>query len=96
MTEIRMNHGKMADIVDILLKGVRDMDSALDELEKYVLNLQDDFTGEAASAYNRTQAKWNQAIRDLGMALDQNSKFVNEANAAMGDADRRGAAGLGG
>ena len=94
--EIVVNHGKMASITDVLLKGVADMDRELDELEKHILGLQENFTGQSADAYNRAQAKWNQSIRELGMALDRGSKFVDEANADMHRADQRGAAGFGG
>ena len=94
--EIIVNHGKMGSITDILMKGVADMDRELDELERHILGLQENFTGEAANAYNQAQAKWNQSIRELAMALDRGSKFVNEANSNMHDADRRGAAGFGG
>lgn len=94
--EIVVNHGKMEAITDILLKGTADLDTALDDLEKYILGLQENFTGQAATAYNQAQAKWNQSIRELGFTLDRSSKFVNEANADMHRADQRGAAGLGG
>lgn len=94
--EIVVNHGAMGSIVDVLLKGVKEMDGALDELERYILNLQENFTGEAANAYNQAQAKWNGTIRELGGALDRSSRFVNESQARMRDADMRGAGGFGG
>lgn len=94
--EIVVNHGAMGSIVDVLLKGVREMDNELDALEKHILGLQENFTGEAANAYNQAQAKWNQTIRELGGALDRSSKFVNESQAQMHDADKRGAGGFGG
>ena len=94
--EIVVNHGQMGNIADILLKGVAEMDRELDGLESQILKLQQDFTGEAANAYNQAQARWNASIRELAFSLDKSSKFVNESQALMGDADRRGAAGLGG
>ena len=94
--EIVVNHGKMGSITDILLKGVSEMDRELDELERHILGLQENFTGEAANAYNQAQAKWNQSIRELAFSLDRSSKFVNESQSLMGDADRRGAGGFGG
>lgn len=94
--EIVVNHGKMGSITDVLLKGVADMDRELDELERHILGLQENFTGEAANAYNQAQAKWNGTIRELGGALDRSSKFVNESQARMHDADMRGAGGFGG
>jgi WXG100 family type VII secretion target len=94
--EILVNHGKMGSIADVLMKGVSEMDRELDELERHILGLQENFTGQAADAYNRAQAKWNQSIKELALALDRGSKFVNEAQSRMHEADMRGAGGFGG
>lgn len=67
----------------------------LDDLERDLAPLSQQWTGEARASYASAKAAWDSAIEEMVVLLNDVSVSVAEANDAFRAADRRGAARFG-
>jgi len=88
---INVQHGKLdAGSADVMT-AARDIESRLNQLEDELKPLASDWTGAAKAAYDDAKAKWDQAISDMIVILQQASQNIATSNEEYKAADARGA-----
>lgn len=88
---IKVNHGALSQGAQDLLGAAKGIQSRLDQLEGDLRPLATDWTGSAKEAYAQAKARWDQAIADMILLLQDTSASVDNSNAEYMAADRRGA-----
>lgn len=88
---IRVDHGALGQGAQDLLGAARAIQGRLDQLEGDLRPLAGDWSGQARAAYDVAKARWDQAIADMVLLLQDTSSGVDLANADYQAADRRGA-----
>jgi WXG100 family type VII secretion target len=88
---IRVDHGALGHGAQDLLGAARGIQARLDQLEGDLRPLATDWTGAAREAYARAKTRWDQAIADMVLLLQDAGTGVESSNAEYLAADRRGA-----
>ncbi len=91
MREIRVNHGGLDGIVEILRGGISGIDARLDALEAELAPLRSDWSGHAQRAYGEAKQTWDTAVQEVLVLLEQTRGAVAQSNAQYAAADLRGA-----
>ena len=92
MDGIRVNHGELDGAVDNLNVAVGRIDERLNQLENELAPLKSDWSGNAQLTYTQAKAKWDNAIGEMKLLLQDTSNAVRDSNQSYKDADKRGAA----
>jgi len=87
---INVQHGKLDAGAADVMTAAKDIDSRLNQLEDDLKPLAQDWTGAAKLAYDQAKAKWDQAIADMIVILQQASQNVSTSNEEYKAADKRG------
>ena len=66
-------------------------DNRMNQLESELNPLKADWNGNAKMAYDQAKAKWDQAMSEMTLLLQQASQGVDSSNAEYKAADARGA-----
>lgn len=88
---IRVDHGALGQGAQDLLASAREIQARLDQLEGELRPLATGWTGRARESYDVAKARWDRAIADMVLLLQDTSIGVDAANADYQAADRRGA-----
>ena len=88
---IKVNHGALSQGAQDLLGAAKGIQSRLDQLEGDLKPLATDWTGSAREAYVQAKARWDQAIADMILLLQDTGASVDSSNAEYIAADKRGA-----
>lgn len=88
---INVQHGKLDQGAADAIQAAKDIEARLDALENELNPLKNDWIGSAKLAYDDAKAKWDQAIADMILLLQQAGQGVSDSNAEYQAADKRGA-----
>ena len=88
---IKVQHGHLDAGAADVMKAARDIEARLDQLESDLNPLRNDWNGNAKLAYADAKAKWDQAMSEMTLLLQQASQGVDASNAEYKAADARGA-----
>ena len=91
MDGIRVNHAGLDQASADLANGVKEIDNRLNHLEQELAPLRNDWTGQAQVSYQQAKAKWDQAMQEMTLLLQQASQGVDSSNSEYKAADARGA-----
>ncbi len=91
MDGIRVNHAGLDQAAADLGRMVKDIDNRLNTLESELAPLRADWSGNAQMSYTQAKAKWDNAIEEMKLLLDDTSRTVYQSNADYQAADTRGA-----
>lgn len=86
-----VNHGGLNEITDHLYKMVKDIDDRMNRLEGDLAPLQSDWSGNAQLAYHDAKTKWDTAINEMMVLLNDVGRTVGDSNVEYQQADKRGA-----
>ena len=89
---LRVNHAGLETAAADLLQAVKDIDDRMTRLENELAPLKSDWTGNAQTAYHVAKGKWDTAIEEMRLLLEDTGRTVNTSNDEYRAADRRGAA----
>ncbi len=88
---IQVQHGKLEQGGADVMQAAKDIEARLDQLESDLNPLRGDWNGNAKLAYADAKAKWDQAMTEMTLLLQQASQGVDSSNAEYKAADQRGA-----
>lgn len=88
---INVQHGRLDAGAQDVMTAAKDIQSRLDQLEGDLKPLATDWTGSAREAYVQAKARWDQAIADMILLLQDTGASVDSSNAEYMAADKRGA-----
>lgn len=88
---IKVNHGALSQGAQDLLGAAKGIQARLDQLEGDLKPLATNWTGSARQSYDTAKARWDQAIAEMILLLQDTSTGVDSSNAEYMAADRRGA-----
>jgi WXG100 family type VII secretion target len=91
MDGLRVNHAGLDKAAEDLYNGVKKIDDRMNRLESELAPLKSDWSGQAQASYVTAKAKWDWALQEMRVLLDQTSKTVYQSNAEYRAADMRGA-----
>ena len=77
---IKVQHGSLEAGAADVMKAAKDIEARLDQLENELNPLKSDWNGNAKMAYDQAKAKWDQAIADMIVLLQQASANVSTSN----------------
>jgi WXG100 family type VII secretion target len=86
-----VNHGGLNEVTDQLYRAVKDIDDRMNNLERDLMPLQGEWSGNAQAAYNQAKTKWDTAIAEMMQLLSDTGTTVGESNVDYHRADMRGA-----
>ena len=86
-----VNHGGLNEMTDQLYKMVKDIDDRMNNLERDLMPLQGEWSGNAQSAYIQAKTKWDTAIAEMMQLLNDTGTTVGQSNQDYHSADMRGA-----
>src|SRR5215218_6660565 len=86
-----VNHGGLNEVTDQLYRAVKDIDDRMNTLERDLMPLQSEWSGNAQAAYNQAKTKWDTAIAEMMQLLSDTGTTVGESNVDYHRADMRGA-----
>lgn len=89
---LRVNHAGLETAALDLLQAVKDIDDRMNRLEQELAPLKSDWTGHAQTAYHVAKGKWDTAIEEMRILLEDTGRTVNTSNEEYRNADKRGAA----
>ena len=89
---IRVNHAALDQAAADMFQTVKDIDDRMNRLESELAPLKSDWHGNAQQAYTTAKAKWDWAIQEMRVLLDESHQTVYQSNAEYMAADKRGAA----
>ncbi len=96
MSEIRINRAALEQAAADIRSTMNQIQSRLENLEKELAPLRSDWDGSQKDAYHQSKAKWDNAISEMRLLLDDTQRAVQESSTEFGRADARGAAKFGG
>lgn len=96
MSEIRINHASLQQAAADIRATMNQIETRLDNLEKELAPLRSDWNGGQKDAYHQAKAKWDNAINEMKLLLNDTQRAVEESSMEFGRADARGAAKFGG
>ena len=88
---IRVNHSGLDQAAQDLYNKVKEIDTRLDRLESELNELRNSWAGNARSAYDVAKQKWDTALQEMIVLLDQTGRTVEQSNVDYAAADARGA-----
>lgn len=88
---IRVNHAGLDQAAQDLYNKVKEIDTRLDRLETELNDLRNSWAGNARQAYDVAKQKWDTAIQEMIVLLDQTGRTVEQSNVDYAAADARGA-----
>ena len=88
---IKVQHSALEEGAVNVMKAKNDIVARLDQLEGDLSPLRSDWTGNAKMAYDQAKAKWDQAMQEMTLLLQQASKGVDDSRHEYKAADARGA-----
>lgn len=88
---ITVNHGALSQGSQDLLGAARGIQARLEQLEGELKPLASDWTGSARQSYDVAKARWDGAIAEMVLLLQDTSTGLESSNAAYLAADQRGA-----
>ena len=86
-----VNHGGLNEVTDQLYRAVKDIDDRMNTLERDLMPLQSEWSGNAQAAYHQAKTKWDTAIAEMMQLLSDTGTTVGESNVDYHRADMRGA-----
>ncbi len=89
---LRVNHAGLETAAQDLANTVKAIDERLNRLESELAPLRSDWTGSAQQSYQVAKTKWDTAMNDMKLLLQDTSATVHQSNADYRAADQRGAA----
>lgn len=88
---IKVNHGALGQGAHDLLAAAQGIRARLDQLDADLGPLAGGWSGRAKQSYDATKARWDRAIGEMVLLLQDTSRGVDASNAEYEAADRRGA-----
>ena len=88
---IRVNHSGLDQAAQDLYNKVKEIDTRLDRLESELNELRNSWAGNARAAYDVAKQKWDTALQEMIVLLDQTGRTVEQSNVDYAAADARGA-----
>ena len=85
------NHAGLEQAAQDLFRKVKDIDARMNQLESELADLRSSWAGNARVAYDSAKAKWDGAIEEMKLLLEETSRTVDQSNADYAAADSRGA-----
>ncbi|MGB3373737.1 MAG: WXG100 family type VII secretion target [Microbacterium sp.] len=74
----KMNFGTVDAAGTDLVRGAGNIESKLSDMETALKPLQADWTGSASEAYVQAKAKWNQALTEMKVLLNDIGRQVSQ------------------
>jgi WXG100 family type VII secretion target len=74
----KMNFGTVDTAGTDLVRGAGNIESKLGDMETALRPLQADWTGSASEAYVQAKAKWNQALTEMKVLLNDIGRQVSQ------------------
>lgn len=88
---IIVDHARLQGASDDLATAAQTIRARLDDLENDLAPLASRWSGQAQGSYAAAKAKWDTAMTEMNLLLQDISVVVSDSNQAYRDADRRGA-----
>lgn len=88
---IKVQHSKLETGAADVMKAAKDIEARLNTLEDDLNPLRNDWNGSAKQAYADAKIKWDRAMSEMILLLEQASRGVDASNAEYRAADTRGA-----
>lgn len=88
---INVQHGKLDSGAADVIRGAKDIKTRLETLEDELKPLASDWTGAAKEAYHEAKTKWDNAISEMIVLLNDAGGAVHDSNTEYKAADTRGA-----
>ncbi len=87
---IKVQHGRLEQGAADVMSAAKDIEARLDALESELNPLRSDWNGNAKIAYDQAKAKWDAAMSDMILLLNDASRGVAASNDEYRAADNRG------
>jgi WXG100 family type VII secretion target len=87
---IKVQHGRLEQGAADVMSAAKDIEARLDALESELNPLRSDWNGNAKLAYDQAKAKWDAAMSDMILLLNDASRGVAASNDEYRAADNRG------
>ena len=96
MNQIRINHAALHQAAQDIRTTMSQIESRLDSLEHELAPLRSEWDGSQQGAYHLAKRKWDNAIDQMKLLLNDTQRAVEQSSLEFGQADARGAAKFGG
>lgn len=87
---IQVQHAKLVQGAADMLKSAKDIQARLDQLEDELNSLKSNWHGAAQEAYREAKLRWDTAMSEMILLLEDAGRGVEAANMAYQAADARG------
>lgn len=88
---LRVQHTGLDQAAQDMRAKVKEIDDRLDRLESELADLRASWAGHQRESYEAAKARWDWAIEQMKVLLDETSRTVHHSNAEYAAADTRGA-----
>ena len=91
-----VEHAALEQIQNDLGTAVQAIQDRMDRLDSELGRLRTEFDGDARTTYDQVKARWDAAIHEMRILLDDSRLQVGDANANFSRADQLAATRMGG
>ncbi|MBN9189248.1 WXG100 family type VII secretion target [Salana multivorans] len=92
MPELAFDPASIATASGDISTGASGVRRILDDMDAQLAPLRETWTGEASSAYTAAQSKWNAAIADMNLLLQDISRAVGDGGQNYDATERKNTA----
>lgn len=89
---IRVQHETLDTAATDMTATVQAIDDRMDRLDSDLASLRSEWSGDQQESYHAAKARWDGAIDEMRLLLEETHRTVTASNAAYREADARGAA----